>query len=258
MALPPSLQALSIGSLTAPNTLELFLDYLCPFSAKQLKGVNEHLLPLVIGDSAQYKDKVRVVIRPYPQPWHSSSTLLHESALAVAKIALTDPTVTAIPERNAFWLYSLELMKEQERFFDGPARGKSPDGIRGELATLAIETVGEGPKKRKQQAVVRDLQGTPLGQSVKNLIRVEKEGNGGSAVVPELKYCVKLGRQNGIHVTPTVRKYPQAAYSNQIEVEAHLSHSVCFYRSFRNVSLERSRREQRLILLRSGCLEGVP
>ena len=46
MALPPSLQALSIGSLTAPNTLELFLDYLCPFSAKQLKGVNEHLLPL--------------------------------------------------------------------------------------------------------------------------------------------------------------------------------------------------------------------
>ncbi|KIS70728.1 uncharacterized protein UMAG_01883 [Mycosarcoma maydis] len=203
MALPPSLQALSIGSLTAPNTLELFLDYLCPFSAKQLKGVNEYLLPLVIGDSAQYKDKVRIVIRPYPQPWHSSSTLLHESALAVAKIALTDPAVTAVPERNAFWLYSLELMKEQERFFDGPARGKSPDGIRGELATLAIETVGEAPKKRKQPAIHRDLQNTPLGQSVKNLIRVEKEGNGGSAVVPELKYCVKLGRQNGIHVTPT-------------------------------------------------------
>lgn len=192
MALPPSLQALSIGSLTAPNTLELYLDYLCPFSAKQLKGVNEHLLPLVIGDSAQYKNKVRIVIRPYPQPWHSSSTLLQESALAVAKIALTDPTTTAIPDRNAFWLYSLELMMEQERFFDGPARGKSPDQIRGELATLAIETVGEGPKKRKQEAIHRDLQGTPLGQSVKNLIRVEKEGNGGSAVVPELKYCVSI------------------------------------------------------------------
>ena len=63
--------------------------------------------------------------------------------------------------------------------------------------------MGEGPKKRKQPPTHRDLQGTPLGQSVKNLIRVEKEGNGGSSVVPELKYCVKLGRQNGIHVTPT-------------------------------------------------------
>ena len=100
-------------------------------------------------------------------------------------------------------LRTLELMKEQGRFFDGPARGKAPDQIRGELATLAIESVGEGPKKRKQPPTHRDLQGTPLGQSVKNLIRVEKEGNGGSSVVPELKYCVKLGRQNGIHVTPT-------------------------------------------------------
>lgn len=190
MALPPSLQALSIGSLTAPNTLELFVDYLCPFSAKQINGVHDYLLPLVVGDSAQYKDQVRIVVRPYPQPWHSSSTLLHESALAVAKIALTDPATTSKPDRNAFWLYSLELMKEQGRFFDGPARGKAPDQIRGELATLAIETVGEAPKKRKQDAIHRDLQGTPLGQSIKNLIRVEKEGNGGSAVVPELKYCV--------------------------------------------------------------------
>ncbi|PWY99006.1 hypothetical protein BCV70DRAFT_201223 [Testicularia cyperi] len=203
MALPPTLQALSIGSLTAPNTLELFLDYLCPFSAKQLRGVEESLLPLIIGSGAAYEDKVRVVIRPYPQPWHSSSTLLHESALAVAKISLTDPRVTADPHKNAFWIYSLELMRNQEKFFDGPARGKAPDQIRGELATLAIETVGEAPKKKKQVAIHRDLQGTPLGQSVKNLIRVEKEGNGGSSVVPELKYCVKLGRQNGIHVTPT-------------------------------------------------------
>ncbi|EPQ32176.1 uncharacterized protein PFL1_00373 [Pseudozyma flocculosa PF-1] len=203
MALPPSLQALSIGPLEAPNTLELFVDYLCPFSAKQLHGVEQHLLPLVWGESSPYAGKVRIVVRPYPQPWHSSSTLLHESALAVAKIAITDPKVTADPSRNAFWLYSVELMKNQEKYFDGPARGKSPDQIRGELATLAIDTVGEGPKRRKQAAVHRDLEGVPLGQSVKNLIRVEKEGNAGNAVVPDLKYCVKLGRQNGIHVTPT-------------------------------------------------------
>ena len=190
MALPPSLQALSIGPLDAPNTLELFLDYLCPFSAKQLLGVERDLLPLILGEGSQFANKVRVVIRPYPQPWHSSSTLLHESALAVAKIAITDPKVTADPARNAFWLYSLELMKRQDAFFDGPARGKSPDQVRGELATLAIETVGEGPRKRKQAPVTRELDGTPLGQSVKNLIRVEKEGNAGSAVVPELKYCV--------------------------------------------------------------------
>ncbi|PWN48417.1 hypothetical protein IE53DRAFT_347543 [Violaceomyces palustris] len=203
MALPPSLRALSIGARDAPNTLEIFIDYLCPFSAKQVKGVNEFLLPLVQGQGSPYRGLVRIVLRPYPQPWHSSSTLLHESALAVAKLSIDDPNVTAEPSRNAFWVYSLELMKQQERFFDGPSRGKAPDQIRGELATLVIDTIGEGPKKQKEQALVGELHGTPLGQSVKNLIRVEKEGNVGSAVVPDLKYCVKYGRQNGVHVTPT-------------------------------------------------------
>ena len=29
------------------------------------------------------------------------------------------------------------------------------------------------------------------------------EGNSGASVVPDLKYAIKIGRQNGIHVTPT-------------------------------------------------------
>ena len=29
MALPPALQALAIGSVSAPNVLELYVDYLC-------------------------------------------------------------------------------------------------------------------------------------------------------------------------------------------------------------------------------------
>lgn len=191
MALPPSLKALCIGEPSAPNTLELYLDYLCPFSAKQLKGVNSDLLPLILPSDSPFHNSVKIVIRPYPQPWHSSSTLLHESALAVANLAkLSKPELLVDPKTNAFWIYSLALMQDQEAYFDGPARTKNADQIRAELASKAIALLGEQPKNAREKISVVLPQGTPLGQAFKNLVRVEKEGNGGSSVVPELKYCV--------------------------------------------------------------------
>ncbi|PWN89127.1 hypothetical protein FA10DRAFT_272366 [Acaromyces ingoldii] len=212
MALPPPLRALGIGEFNAPHSLEMYLDYLCPFSNKQLQGVYEHLLPLIFEPSSPYYGKVRIILRPYPQPWHSSAPILAEAALAIARLAepsgknaVEETNNLVDPKLNAFWVFSREVMKNQEAYFDGPSRTKNPDQIRGDFVNLAVATLGEQPKREKGKPLVKSHErGMPLGQAVKNLVRVEPEGNAGSAVAPDLKYCVKIGRQNGIHVTPTM------------------------------------------------------
>ena len=109
MSLPPTLQALSIGARDATNTLELYLDYLCPFSAKIFLNFHEHIASMVSGNDARYRGQLRVVIRPVPQPWHASSTWLHETALAVARLARSDEHMLEDPQTNAFWQYSCLL-----------------------------------------------------------------------------------------------------------------------------------------------------
>lgn len=188
-----------------------YLDYLCPYSNKQLHGVYENLLPLIFDKGSPYYGKVRIILRPYPQPWHASGPLLAEAALAIARLAEpagknleAETNALVDPKLNAFWVYSLQVMKNQDQYFDGPARTKNPDQIRGDMVNLAISTLGEGPRKEKGKPLLRPHErGLPLGQAVKNLVRVDPEGNAGSQVGPDLKYCVKIGRQNGIHVTPT-------------------------------------------------------
>ncbi|CEH14945.1 Thioredoxin-like fold [Ceraceosorus bombacis] len=212
MALPPGLRALAIGDPQAPHCLELYVDFTCPFSKKQLSGVNEHLLPL-ISTSGEYNNKVRILLRPYPQPWHSTSPLLTEAAVAVARLAKPRGTSSEYEaewqklcnaEENAAWVFAKALFEEQEKYFDGPAKNKNADQIRAELASLVISTLGEAPRVTKGRPLLQAPEkGLPLGQAIKNLLRVEKEGNAGSQVVGDVKWCVKMGRQNGIHVTPT-------------------------------------------------------
>lgn len=87
----------------------------------QLDGVATHLLPLITGADAPYQNKVRILLRPYPQPWHSSSPLVCEAAVAVARLAAPqagdsyDAEWKALcdPNTNAAWIFALELMKAQ-------------------------------------------------------------------------------------------------------------------------------------------------
>ncbi|WFD25688.1 hypothetical protein MNAN1_000652 [Malassezia nana] len=200
MALPPTLQALAIGAADAPHTLEL---YVRPFSAKQLCHFDRDAVPLLMGDGAPYAGQVRVIVRPVPQPWHASSTYLHEAALAVARLAPTDPAVLADPKTNPFWVFSQALMQECSNWYEAPVRGKSGDEVRAELASLAVRVLGDEPRKAGAQTHLSLPDGVPLGQAVREWTRVSDEGNTGSQIVPDLKYCVKIGRQNSVHVTPT-------------------------------------------------------
>lgn len=76
MALPPKFagQLLTTASSTnAKHTIEIYLDYVCPFSAKIFKTFYTKVRPLI---EEQYTTPgVRVIFRQQIQPWHPSSTL---------------------------------------------------------------------------------------------------------------------------------------------------------------------------------------
>ncbi|KAF7352242.1 Protein CSN12 [Mycena venus] len=130
MALQPSLRPLIIaGTHDAPHTLDIFLDYVCPFSAKFSLAIDSVLVPL-LGPGGKYHGKVKAIFRPQVQPWHASSTFVHEAGLAVARTA---------PE--SFWPFSLALFKRQGEYFDIPTSTLTPLQIREKLAALAAEVI---------------------------------------------------------------------------------------------------------------------
>ncbi|KAH9938097.1 thioredoxin-like protein [Fomitopsis serialis] len=166
MALQPSLRPLIIaGSPNAPHTLDIFLDYVCPFSAKLSLAIDSVLKPL-LDSGGKYDGKVKVIFRPQVQPWHSSSTFVHEAGLAVARVA-----------PQSFWTFSLALFKQQGEYFDIPTSNLTPVQIRAKLAELVSQT---------------------------DLLALKSTPNGGVDVTDDLKYTIKFSRQNGIHVSPTV------------------------------------------------------
>jgi len=98
---------------------------------------------------------------------------------------------------SRFWTFSNALFEHQAEFFDEPCADEAPSKTRIRLADLAVKSAGVD----KYQFL--------------DLVTTGK-GNGGSKVTNDLvrarlrlradapqKLQIKLGRQNGIHVTPT-------------------------------------------------------
>ncbi|CDO73815.1 hypothetical protein BN946_scf185015.g144 [Trametes cinnabarina] len=177
MALQPSLQSALViaGKYDAPHTLDIFLDYVCPFSAKLALAIDGVLKPL-FAPGGKYAGKVKVIFRNQVQPWHGSSTFVHEAGLAVARVA---------PEQ--FWTFSLALFANQREYYDIPVSTLTPTQIREKLAELVSESIGED-------------KAAPF----KDLLTLKSTPNGGVDVTDDLKYTIKFSRQNGIHVSPTV------------------------------------------------------
>lgn len=88
MSLPPQLSFLRIGSISAPHTLEVWLDYVCPFScslplrltfsgttyaeallvAKMTKNALDPIIKPAL-TTGPLKDKVQLLVRLQVQPW---------------------------------------------------------------------------------------------------------------------------------------------------------------------------------------------
>lgn len=159
------------------------MDYVCPFSAKMYKTLYESVLPNV------EKDKVAFIFRHQVQPWHPSSTLVHETGIAVSRLA-----------PNQFWEFSDALFRDSAAYYDvcdvssSTILMQSQDGVAQETRDQTYERLAQ-------------LAHTSVGleaASVLDLLKVRGGGNAGNAVTPDLKLQVRYARQNSIHMSPTV------------------------------------------------------
>lgn len=173
---PPPTTASDVPHVT--HTLELYLDYACPFSAKIFKNINDVVTPLV-KQNPQWANGLSVIFRQQVQPWHPSSTLLHETALAVLRLA---------PEK--FWQFSALLFAEQKGFFDVNVVNETRNNTYRRLAKIAAQ-VG---LKEDEVYKLLEISDKPTDDGSLNI---------GNRVTNDLKLVTKMNRLIGVHVTPT-------------------------------------------------------
>jgi hypothetical protein len=79
MAVPPKFagQLATLTGAEAKHTIELYLDYVCPFSAKMFKTIQTSVRPLI--EKKYSAPGVRLIFRQQIQPWYVSSRFINDN-----------------------------------------------------------------------------------------------------------------------------------------------------------------------------------
>lgn len=125
--------------------------------------------------------RVQFILRPQIQPWHPSSTLTHEAALAVSRLS---------PAK--FLSFAAALFEHQKEYFDVSVVNETRNATYRRLAKLAKESVG-----LEEEEVYRLL-------AIPEKPAEDGSLNVGNGVTDDLKVLVKMARLVGVHVSPTV------------------------------------------------------
>ncbi|KAJ5204078.1 uncharacterized protein N7498_004957 [Penicillium cinerascens] len=179
MSVAPKFAGLKLSAGTfeeTQHTLELYLDYVCPFSAKMFNTFYT-LRPVI---AQQYSPRLQVIFRQHIQPWHPSSTLTHEAGAAVLRLA---------PEK--FWDFSAALFRHQTEFFDVSLVNETRNKTYERLAQIA-GSVGVDEHKVLELLKIPESPGN------------DGQLNIGNKVTNDIKWMVKADRVVGVHVSPTV------------------------------------------------------
>ncbi|KAK9463519.1 thioredoxin-like protein [Lipomyces oligophaga] len=162
----------------APHTIDVYLDYVCPFSKKMFNTVYSSVIPAA--ETKYAPGTFTFVFRNQIQPWHPSSTLVHEASLAVEKLA---------PE--AFWAFSKALFDASAEYYDTEVYYESRNKTYERLAELAVKSAGiDKDEFLDLVGIPPSTDGTP--------------SNIGNKITNDLKVFVRQSRKSGIHVSPTV------------------------------------------------------
>ncbi|KAM3088610.1 hypothetical protein ACMFMG_000244 [Clarireedia jacksonii] len=191
MALAPKFAGQKFAATNAPtlHTLELYLDYVCPFSAKMFNTVHGSVIPLI---KRKYADKVQILFRQQVQPWHPSSTLVHEAGVAVLKCELGWTAVAGNSvQPSRFFDFSAALFAEAKSFYDVNVVNETRNKTYERLAQIGGK-VGVDEKQMMDLLRISDKPAEDGGL------------NNGNGVTNDLKVLIKMNRLVGIHVTPTV------------------------------------------------------
>lgn len=128
----------------------------------------------------KYGDKLVTIFRQQVQPWHPSSTLVHEAGFAVQQLA-----------PNKFYDFSDKLFDQQTDFFDVNVVNETRNATYKRLAKIA-GSVGVDEGKFYDLLHISDKPGE------------DGSLNSGNKVTNDLKVQTKTNRLIGVHVTPTV------------------------------------------------------
>lgn len=131
--------------------------------------------------NAKLAPRVQFVLRQQVQPWHPSSTLAHEAAAAVLRLA---------PAR--FWDFSAALFGAQADYFDVSVVNERRNDTYKRLAKLGAAAAGVD--ERAMYSLLAIPEAPPADGSL----------NVGNGVTADLKVMIKMARLVGVHVSPTV------------------------------------------------------
>lgn len=163
-------QSANTTAFRTTNTIELYLDYVCPFSAKMWNTLTSSSILEKVENDQKYSGKVRLILRQQIQPWHPSSTLVHEAAVAVMQIS---------PKK--FIDFSTILFTKQKEYFDVNVVNETRNQTYKRLADLAQQIGVDGKK-------VYDLLHIPDKPASDGSLNI---GNG---VTNDMKYMVKVSK----------------------------------------------------------------
>lgn len=130
--------------------------------------------------SKSYAPHVQFVFRQQVQPWHPSSTLVHEAGVAVLQLA-----------PSKFWDFSEKLFEAQKEYFDVNVVNETRNDTYKRLAKLG-GSVGVGEEEMYGLLKVESKAGK------------DGELNIGNKATNDLKLLIKAARLTGVHVSPTV------------------------------------------------------
>ncbi|CAI7651351.1 unnamed protein product [Penicillium pancosmium] len=192
MSVPPNFAGIKLSGgkkEETQHTLELYLDYVCPFSAKMFNTFYS-LSPEI---TQRYNPRLQVIFRQHIQPWHPSSTLTHEAGAAVLRLA---------PEK--FWAFSAALFKVQGEFFDVNVVNETRNQTYERLARVA-GSVGVDEGKVLDLLKIPDTPGPDGALNV------------GNQVTNDIKWIVKaqpLSQRKGKQITDTVQGVEERGISS--------------------------------------------
>ena len=167
--LSPTTAGFPLSEPGKPVVIELYLDLICPFSAKMYTVLHDTVIP-------HFGDRVSFVVHQVPQPWHPQGSYVHEVALAVKQV---EPQLYPAVCRALFTAYDA-----YGKFTDDDTWDKSRAQVYEELLDV-IASAGAR----------RDLYPPLLSNT---------GGSGGTPMTQALKWAVKYHRVRSVHVTPTV------------------------------------------------------
>lgn len=105
--------------------------------------------------------KARFILRHQVQPWHPSSTLVHEAALAVEQLA-----------PQGFLAFSVALMQRQKEFFDVSVVNETRNQTYARLAELAQDVTGVDADAVLDLLKISDKPGADGALNTGNKVRV--------------------------------------------------------------------------------------